>query len=643
MRTVRRLYFYAVAFISLEVVLWGLIGLLRFIFDTLIWNDTATLAQALALVLVGVPIFLFHWLWTQRAANRDEEEQTATLRAVFLYAVLLSTLIPLVQNVLALIDRTFIVGVHIPAGRALLGGGQTWVDNLIAMVLNGVVAAYFWQVLGADWRRLPERESFIDVRRLYRYIWMLYSLVMVVFGTQQTLRFLFYAPVDILGGGVGREILVNGVALLAVGTPIWAYSWKVCQDALAETVEQFSNLRLGVLYLLSLAGVITVLATMGVALSVLLRLILGEPLAWNQFVNQIGGPLSLGVPMALVWAYFGHWLGRQIDSTPDVPRRAGMRRLYRYIQSVIGLGAAFVGTSLLFSFVIDVLTGTNTLWGESLRPRLAGSLATLLVGLPLWLATWRPVQSEALLAGDMGDHVRRSVVRKAYLYFVLFASVIGGMVAAAILIFQLLNAALSRNVPTDFLSTVLNAFQLLVLFVFLLVYHLRVLRTDGRFATNELVSRYADFPVLVLDSAEGNFGAQVASVLRKQIPGLPVTVFPVGETLPTDSFKAVVLSSSLALDAPGKLGGWLHQFNGNRLVVPVETPGWLWLGGSIRPLSASIKGTAQAIRQIAEGQEVRPSSGTSAWTVVVYVLAALFGLQVLTALLVTVISLFISS
>ena len=29
MRTVRRLYFYAVAFVSLEVVLWGLIGLAR--------------------------------------------------------------------------------------------------------------------------------------------------------------------------------------------------------------------------------------------------------------------------------------------------------------------------------------------------------------------------------------------------------------------------------------------------------------------------------------------------------------------------------------------------------------------------------------------------------------------------------------
>ena len=34
MRTVRRLYFYAVAFVSLEVVLWGLIGLARSLFHS---------------------------------------------------------------------------------------------------------------------------------------------------------------------------------------------------------------------------------------------------------------------------------------------------------------------------------------------------------------------------------------------------------------------------------------------------------------------------------------------------------------------------------------------------------------------------------------------------------------------------------
>ena len=62
MKTVRRLYFYAVALISLEVVLWGLINLLRSIIDQTVGGGAEALASALALILVGLPIFLFHWL-----------------------------------------------------------------------------------------------------------------------------------------------------------------------------------------------------------------------------------------------------------------------------------------------------------------------------------------------------------------------------------------------------------------------------------------------------------------------------------------------------------------------------------------------------------------------------------------------------
>src|ERR1700690_2442006 len=165
MKTVRRLYFYAVALISVEVVLWGLINLLRSITDETIGGAADALAQAMALGLVGVPIFLFHWLWVQRSCARDEEELTASLRAVFFYAVLVGTLIPVVQNLLALINRILIDAVKLDASRAILGSSQTWSDNLIALLMNGLVAAYFWYVLRREWKTLPGRENFADVRR----------------------------------------------------------------------------------------------------------------------------------------------------------------------------------------------------------------------------------------------------------------------------------------------------------------------------------------------------------------------------------------------------------------------------------------------------------------------------------------------
>src|SRR5687768_1392720 len=206
MKSIRRLYFYLVAFISIEVVLWGLVGLLRSVMDDTVSGGADALAQALALILVGVPIFVFHWLWAQRAAAGDEEEKAATLRAVFFYAILLATLVPVVQNLLSFIDRLLIQSAGLEVERAFSAfRNQTLADNLIAIAMNGIVAAYFWNILQGEWATLRDKENFTEVRRLYRYIWMLYGLLLTVFGTQQILRFLLYIPGDVLGE-LGREV-----------------------------------------------------------------------------------------------------------------------------------------------------------------------------------------------------------------------------------------------------------------------------------------------------------------------------------------------------------------------------------------------------------------------------------------------------
>src|SRR5215207_4102776 len=182
-KSIRRLYFYLVAFISIEIVVWGLVGLLRSMVDQTVSGGADALAQALALILVGVPIFLVHWLWAQRAAARDEEEKTATLRAVFFYAILLATLIPVVQNLLSFIDRALIQSAGLGVERSFSAfREQTLADNLIAIVMNGIVAAYFWNILRGEWATLIDKENFAEVRRLYRYLWMLYGLLMTVFG-----------------------------------------------------------------------------------------------------------------------------------------------------------------------------------------------------------------------------------------------------------------------------------------------------------------------------------------------------------------------------------------------------------------------------------------------------------------------------
>jgi len=457
-------------------------------------------------------------------------------------------------------------------------------------------------------------------------------LLMTVFGAQRLLRFVFYVPTKVLGG-VGLSVFVNGLALLIVGAPLWVYVWRICQDALVDSKEMESNLRLGVLYVLSLAGVITVLSAGGDLLNIILQRLLGETSSWPDFIQSIGGPISIGVPLAGIWAYYGRWLNRHIESSAEGPRRDGLKRPYAYILSLIGLVTAFTGVALLISIIIDLLTGQNLVGDEFLRSRESAAIATLLIGLPLWLSTWLPVNAQADAEGDTGEHARRSVVRKAYLYLVLFAAVIGGMSSAVALVFRLLSALLTGSAGSNFLTTVLNFLQLLVLFVVVLIYHLSELRHDGESTAGILVEKQAEFAVMIFDAGDGRFGEMMRVALNKHAPRLPVLVVNATMKLAKDTqARAVVLPGSLAVNPPETISSWLNSFSGSRLIVPDEADHIVWANDAGQ--------AALAARQLAEGQEVRiqKTKGASGWTIVIYIGASLFALQILFFLLAIVIS-----
>ncbi len=71
-----------------------------------------------------------------------------------------------------------------------------------------------------------------------------------------------------------------------------------------------------------------------------------------------------------------------------------------------------------------------------------------------------------------------------------------------------------------------------------------------------------------------------------------------------------------------------------RIVIPDENGQIVWAGGIPRQ---GFQQAAQAIRQLAEGQEVaNQSAGRSGWMIVVYIAAAMFGFQFLLLLVVII-------
>ena len=307
MRTIRRLYLYGVSFVSLMVVVWGLIGLARSAFarDS-VGGDVTRLAGALALLFVGVPVFLLHWWLAQRSARDNEEEKYARIRAIFLYGSLLATLIPIVQNGLAILNRVFFRLFDANINRVIFGGGQTWNDNLIAMLMNGLIAVYIFSVLRQNWDEEAISEAFRETRRVYRWVWVLYGLLLTAFGIQQILIYLF----DLMAGALSTSLttLANGLTLAIVGTPIWVYGWRLAQKATADQDEQQSFFRLVVLYILRLVALIVTAFALGSILNEILNALFGGTSSLTLFFDATRDAFSVVIPAGVIWGYYGFTL-----------------------------------------------------------------------------------------------------------------------------------------------------------------------------------------------------------------------------------------------------------------------------------------------------------------------------------------------
>ncbi|MEA3351809.1 MAG: DUF5671 domain-containing protein [Chloroflexota bacterium] len=639
MKTIRRLYRYIVAFISLEVVLWGLIKLARATFaGEIIGGNVSQLAGSLSLILVGGPVFLLHWLPAQRSAQEDEEEYSSRIRAFFLYGALLATLIPIAQNALGLIDRAWLQLFQLSTQSAILVHSRNWIDNIIAIIMNGLIAGYIYYIKQKIWEEPPSGKAFAETRRLYRYLWVLYSLAMLVAGISQVLQYTITLA-ETIGSGP-QAALANGLSLLIIGTPLWVFAWRQVQACLDHPGERKSLLRLIILYALSLIGVGGVLVPAGLVLDAVFLAMLGKSFSLIDFLTEISKPLSIGIPLGGVWFYYGRTLRDEIAILPKSPRRAGLRRIYFYIMAFFGLAAAFLGLHMLLSYLIDLAVGDTLPGNNMLRERLAAALATLLVGTPLWSFSWRPMLKQSAQDGESGDHARRSLVRKIYLYLVLFAGVIGVMASAGGLIFELLSALFGDHAP-NLLRESLALTETLIMFALLLAYHWNAIRSDNRLAEHSLAARHAEFPVLILAPEIGTFTESIINALKKETESLPVVVHQIENGAPDKSLsdaKAVIIPSELSTSPPEAIRLWLQDFDGERVVIPTPVENWHWVFASGRELSACARQAAKMIRHLAEGEDISQSQGTSTWQIVLYILAGMIGLPLVFSLVGTLIS-----
>ncbi|PKN85355.1 MAG: hypothetical protein CVU46_11320 [Chloroflexi bacterium HGW-Chloroflexi-8] len=636
MRVVRRFYFYAVSLISLEVVLWGVITLLNSTINAPVGGGLASLlARGFSQILVGLPIFFLHWSTIRKDLRKDDEEHQTVLRAVFNYGLLMATLIPMITNLHVILRRPLYAWLQVyPSFRNFLAG-QTFTENLIAILANLLVFYFAFRLLKADWHAYPASPNLENIRRLFRYLWFLIGLVSLVVGLQQILFSIFY---NVNGIGNAAAIkLANGTSVTLISAGIWAFFSTRIDKSLVSRQETGSLLRTIVLFLINLASVGLVLTYSGLMINELLRWILGEDQTFLTFLNSNTSTLATLLPMIVVWIFYSRALKLNFVAEPDVLRRDGVQRLYSSILSLAGNAAVFYGVWTLLRLIADLLTGMDILTANS-RNMLAQGFAILVVSLPLWLKTWPKLQTEISRADERADHARQSVVRKTYLYLVIFASVVGLMAAGGFLAFRLINSALGN--PFENASQfVLRQVFLLALIALWLMYHLKALQSDGHATQQVLREKHAAYKTVILSEKEQDgFTRKLLALLNKNLPDIPVQIL----TRKKDQTWEIPIGTE-TLMVPARLAmqpNFPGDFPGKLVLLPDPEDDITWVGVPAKNSEDIQQDAVRVLRQLAEGQSARSAGPTNSWVIVGYILGAIFGLFLLVLLLSAGINLF---
>jgi len=622
MGTVRRWYLFLVATISLQSVTWAVIELLRNVLGVWGARSTEAIAFQVAVIVIGLPVYLIHWLWAQRLAA-DPEERADPLRRLYLYGNMAALLIPAISNTFDL--SSGLLGLLLDPGGPWHGGfafgptravTQGVLENLTPILVLGLLWLYHRQVAGADAAAAPLTGNSALIRRLYLLGFSLGGLLLVTQWAAATLRWVLYQ----FGGPTttGAIGLIDPIAGLLVGLPLWVLAWRLAQRLFfgPDVAERESALRKFYLHAVVFFSALAAVSGATLMLAGLLRQALGlDP------QGDLRGPLPVVLVAAVVWAYHSLTLRADTALIAEAPRQAGVRRLSWYLVASIGLAATLIGLGFIVSVLIRAV-GTPS-FGDDLREQLAWSLAALIAGLPVWALTWRRAQQLAERDGPSGDDERGSLVRRIYLYGFLFAATLTILSGLIYIVFRLLRLVLGEPAEGSLVADLAQAIAFSALAAGVLLYHGSILRAEGRRRQAAVATRAAELRVAVLDLADGAFGQAVIERLRHDVPGLtlhPIGLTPAAATRMGTETDPRGLTAQLA-EAGLIVGPWqiaLAQTAGaevaqavgassaHKLLLPTPAEGWAWAGVEPWSSEAAINQVVHAVRQTLNGEPVRP-------------------------------------
>ena len=473
--TLRRLYYYGLSFVGLMFSASGAVMLVDYVADSfdggqILSRGQGQLAFALAITIVGTPIWLFHWWLAHKAVRRFPSETRALGRKVYLYLVLA------VSGALGAFGLISLL-------RWLLGADNFNGLHLALPLVWGGVWGFHWYVGRQEVPRTDVGES---VHRVYVYVASLSGLVMLLAGLGIVMRQLigqvYDAIFDVQVLLPGRVTLWNdtsqgALAVFLVGGMFWWWHWHRVSRS-----DQDSTLRQVYLHLFAiLGGAATVAATLSILLFGLLQWAFGEgdTAGVAEQFRFLPAALAALISGGALWGY--HWAVVRQESATGVAGSLAARQVYRYLLAALGLATLAAGLVILFGIVIGVIapqSGQELLRSDWWRNPLAYAATLLLVGAPLWGFYWSGVQRDT----GAGLLERTDLTRRIFIYLVLGAAVLAALGNLSALLFMFLRDLLEGELSAQLVQDAKWSIGALLTAGAVSVYYWLVLGEDRRAA-----------------------------------------------------------------------------------------------------------------------------------------------------------------
>ena len=631
MAATRRWYIYLVCAVSIQSVVWAVIALLRNLIGS---PSNISIAFKIAVILVGLPIFLVHWLWAQRLAGRDIDERGNALRRLYIYGSMAAFLGPFLANTF---DFTASL-LWMASGRKLptysYSIGETLGYYAAAMVILAMMWFYHWRVAQDDSKAVPEISTAGTVRRLYIFGFSAAGVAMLTMGIIHLIRWMLYqfeGRAGIISSDIG--VFTEEVARLIVGLPLWLLFWQWAQRLFTgpSEEERESALRKFYLYSIIFIAVLSTVTNATMILAGFFRRLLDLP---SQ--GDIRIPLPTIIGMILLWAYHAYVLKCDAALAGEAPRQAGVRRLYTYLVAAIGLAAFLVGLSGDISLLIRFE------FGQAQKESLCWFTAALIAGLPVWLIPWRSASINAEAPAPAGTEERHSIVRKIYLYFYLFAATMTVLSSLVYIVYQFLLIALGEQSSFGLLTKLGQSIAFTIIGVGVWLYHGSALRRDGRLNRLDMIKHLSDMRLAVVDADSGDFGKALMDGIQREYPDLnldPIGLTPEAagkmnaksENIPERLTSSGLIVAPWIITIPDEAGGAVTSNIANavikssarKLLIPVRTNIWEWAGVDRWNNEAMLQQTLNAVKQILADEEVKAARPMSAGAVIGIIIGVL--------------------